>query len=102
MSDLDNTDHINLTKRLKYQQRLGNDLRKRFREEYLSLLVHQQTYKVGSKQVEVGDVVLVGCDNTKRLDWLMGLVIEVFSGKDKTISVNTEFIKWLHKIKVIQ
>ncbi|GFS30946.1 integrase catalytic domain-containing protein [Trichonephila inaurata madagascariensis] len=33
--DLDNIDNINLTKRLGYQQRLRNDLRKRFRDEYL-------------------------------------------------------------------
>ncbi|CAL1273138.1 unnamed protein product [Larinioides sclopetarius] len=85
--DLDNIDNINLTKRLRYQQRLRSDLRKRFREEYLSLLVHQQINKVGSKQVEVGDVVLVGCDNKKRLDWPMGLVVKVFPGKDNAVRV---------------
>ncbi|GFU28827.1 hypothetical protein NPIL_301251 [Nephila pilipes] len=53
----------------RYQQRLRNDLRKSFREEYLSLVVQQQINEVGSKQVEVGDVVLVVCDNKKRLDW---------------------------------
>ncbi|GFT68942.1 hypothetical protein NPIL_677431 [Nephila pilipes] len=61
--DLDILDNVNLTKRFRYQQRLRNDLRKRFREEYLSLLVQQQINEAGSKQVEVGDVVLVGCNN---------------------------------------
>ncbi|GFU07427.1 DUF5641 domain-containing protein [Nephila pilipes] len=85
--DLDNLDNVNLTKRLRYQQRLRNDLRKRFREEYLSLLVQQQINEAGSKQVEVGDVVLVGCNNKKRLDWPMGLVTEVFPGKDNSVRV---------------
>ncbi|GFS61416.1 DUF5641 domain-containing protein [Nephila pilipes] len=85
--DLDNLDKVNLTKRLRYQQRLRNDLRKRFREEYLSLLVQQQINEAGSKQVKVGDVVLVSCDNEKRLDWPMGLVTEVFPGKDNSVRV---------------
>ncbi|GFT75690.1 uncharacterized protein NPIL_348541 [Nephila pilipes] len=85
--DLDNLDNVNLTKRLRYQQRLRNDLRKRFREEYLSLLVQQQINKAGSKQVEVRDVVLVGYDNKKRLNWPMGLVTEVFPGEDNSVRV---------------
>ncbi|GFY76377.1 hypothetical protein TNIN_93901 [Trichonephila inaurata madagascariensis] len=55
VSDLDSIDNINLTKRLRYQQRLRNDLRNRFRDEYLSLLVHQEINKAGSKEVRVGD-----------------------------------------------
>ncbi|GFU49229.1 integrase catalytic domain-containing protein [Trichonephila clavipes] len=66
--DLDNIDNINLTKRLRYLQKLRNNLRNRFRDEYLSLLVHQEINKAGSKEVRVGDVVLIDCDNKKRLD----------------------------------
>ena len=33
--DLDHLDEVNLTKRYKYQQRLREEMRKRFREEYL-------------------------------------------------------------------
>ncbi|GFS82668.1 macrophage mannose receptor 1 [Nephila pilipes] len=85
--DLDNLDNVNLTKRLRYQQRLRNNPRKRFREEYLSLLVLEQINEAGSKQVEVRDVVLVGCDNKESLDWPMGLVIEIFPGKDNSVRV---------------
>ncbi|GFQ86906.1 pro-Pol polyprotein [Trichonephila clavata] len=70
-----------------YQQRLRNDLRSRFRDEYLSLLVHQDINKADSKQVRVGDVVLVGCDNKKRLVWQMGLVMEKFPGKNNSVRV---------------
>ncbi|GFV89365.1 integrase catalytic domain-containing protein [Trichonephila clavipes] len=68
VSDLDNIDSINLIKRLGYQQRLRNDLMNRFRDEYLSLLVHQESNKAGLKEGRVGDVVLIVCDNKKRLD----------------------------------
>ncbi|GFU70142.1 pro-Pol polyprotein [Trichonephila clavipes] len=85
--DLDNIDNINFTKRLRYQQRLRNDLRNRFRDEYLSLLVHQVSNKTGSKEVRVGDVVLIGCDNKKRLDQPMELVMEVFPGRDNSVRV---------------
>ncbi|GFR04236.1 pro-Pol polyprotein [Trichonephila clavata] len=85
--DLDNIDNINLNKRLWYQQRLTNVLRSRFRDEYSSLLVHQEINKAGSKQVRVGDVVLVSWDNKNRLDWQMGLVMEVFPGKDNSVRV---------------
>ncbi|GFY40819.1 integrase catalytic domain-containing protein [Trichonephila inaurata madagascariensis] len=85
--DLGNIDNINLTKRLRCLQRLRNDLRNRFRDEYLSLLSYQEIKKAGSKEVRVGDVVLISCDNKKRLDWPMGLVMEVFPGKDNSIRV---------------
>ncbi|GFX32597.1 DUF5641 domain-containing protein [Trichonephila clavipes] len=85
--DMDNIDSINLTKRLRYQQRLRNDLRNRYRDEYLSLLVHQDVNKAGSEEVRVGDVVLIGCDNKKRLDCPMGLVVEVLPGKDNSVRV---------------
>ncbi|GFY59864.1 DUF5641 domain-containing protein [Trichonephila inaurata madagascariensis] len=67
--DLDNIDNINLTKRLRYRQRLRNYIRNRFRDEYLSLLVHQEINKTGPKEVRIGEVVLIDCDNRKRLDW---------------------------------
>jgi hypothetical protein len=37
--DLDHLDNVELTERLRYQQRLREELRKRFRSEYLSQLV---------------------------------------------------------------
>jgi hypothetical protein len=39
--DLDHLDNVYLTKRLRYQQRLREELRKRFRSEYLSQLVQR-------------------------------------------------------------
>ncbi|GFX86120.1 integrase catalytic domain-containing protein [Trichonephila clavipes] len=87
LDNIDNIDNINLTIRFRYHQRLRNDLRNIFRDEYLSLLVHQEINKAGSKEVRVGDVVLIGCDNKKRLYWPMELVVEVFPGKDNAVRV---------------
>ncbi|KFM60236.1 hypothetical protein X975_25003, partial [Stegodyphus mimosarum] len=43
--DLDNLDSINLTKRYWYQQKLWQELKRRFREEYLGLLIQQNFNK---------------------------------------------------------
>ncbi|GFY06295.1 integrase catalytic domain-containing protein [Trichonephila clavipes] len=51
--DLGNIDSIILAKRLRYQQRLRNEPRIRFRDEYLSPLLHQEINKAGSKEVRV-------------------------------------------------
>ncbi|GFS89836.1 DUF5641 domain-containing protein [Trichonephila clavipes] len=32
--------------------------------------------------LEVGDVVLIGHDNVRRIDWPLGVVLEVYPGKD--------------------
>lgn len=56
-------------------------LRNRFRKEYLALLVHKGKMKKEHK-LEVGDLVLIGADNKKRLDWPMGRIVE-FLGKDQ-------------------
>ncbi|GFX39396.1 hypothetical protein TNCV_3861191 [Trichonephila clavipes] len=48
---------------------------------------HQESNKAVSKEVRAGDVVLIGCDNKKRLDLPMRLVTEVFPEKDNSIRV---------------
>ncbi|XP_055938027.1 uncharacterized protein LOC129968199 [Argiope bruennichi] len=78
--DLDKVDRSSLVKRTKYLQKLREDLRQRFRNEYLALLVHRGTRK--SDVLEVGDVVLIGHDNIRRIDWPLGVILEVYPGKD--------------------
>ncbi|GFU53595.1 hypothetical protein TNCV_3994711 [Trichonephila clavipes] len=56
---LDHTDKINLTKRLRYQQKLRDDLRKRFRAEYLGNLGLKQTSQKSSYELKVGDSALI-------------------------------------------
>ena len=86
MPDLDHLDKVNLSRRFRYQQNLRETLRRRFRDEYLGLLVRQPK-KSRSKTVKEGQVVLIGCDNKKKLDWPMGVVISFLPGIDNCVRV---------------
>ncbi|GFW09361.1 uncharacterized protein TNCV_2066201 [Trichonephila clavipes] len=62
-------DENKLNKRLVYRNRIQNDLRKRFRVEYLGQLRETRNIK-GENTLSEGDVcVLVGDDHAKRLNW---------------------------------
>ncbi|GFT11164.1 integrase catalytic domain-containing protein [Nephila pilipes] len=85
ISDLDFLDSKSLNKRYTYRQRLRQDLRKRFRSEYLGQLRQYEKIMRNSKALVIGDVVLISSDNTKRLDWSLGKVIELFTLQDGNI-----------------
>lgn len=63
-----------------------DDLRSRFRSEYLGQLVLKNSKKE-SREIKVGDVVLVGDDNRKRIDWPLARVIRTIPGRDDVIRV---------------
>ncbi|KAG7313182.1 hypothetical protein JYU34_000276 [Plutella xylostella] len=77
--DIDHIDAKSLNIRLQYLQKLRTDLRQRFKNEYLSLLVCRN--KKSTRPVRVGDVVIVETEG-KKLDWPLGIVTEVCTGKD--------------------
>ncbi|GBM45476.1 hypothetical protein AVEN_210213-1 [Araneus ventricosus] len=79
--DLDAIDHKCLNRRIKYRQNFQKDLRNRFRNEYLGLLV-QRTKCRDTRKLAVGDIVLVGADNCKRINWPLGRVTDIIPGKD--------------------
>jgi len=108
MPDLDHLDKVNLSRRFRYQQNLRETLRRRFRDEYLGLLVRQPK-KSRSKVVKVGEVVLIGCDNKKKLDWPMGVVISLLPGIDNCVRVVklkmamgelTQPVQWVYPLEV--
>ncbi|GFY37536.1 DUF5641 domain-containing protein [Trichonephila inaurata madagascariensis] len=78
--NLHQVDRSSLIKRTKYLQKLREDLRQRLRNEYLALLVHRETRRTDA--LEMGDVVLIGHDNVRRIDWPLGVVLEVYPDKD--------------------
>lgn len=83
VSDLDKIDSSCLNKRIRYLQRVRESLRSRFRKEYLSMLVQKTKCKTQQPtEIRVGDVVLIGDDKTKRINWPLALIIEVYKGKD--------------------
>jgi hypothetical protein len=68
-----------LRKRIRFRNKLKLELRARFRREYLSLLV-QRGKDPKSPPIQVGDVVLVGADNKRRLEWPLARVVELLPG----------------------
>ncbi|KAB0790764.1 hypothetical protein PPYR_15512, partial [Photinus pyralis] len=82
--DLDAIDSSSLNKRIAYRQKLRENLRQRFRTEYLGQL------KLSSKgkkniQVRLNEIVLIGNDQDKRIDWPLGRITEIFPGKDRQV-----------------
>lgn len=78
--DLDQIDEQKLGLRFKYLLKLRRDFKQRFKNEYLSLLVCKG--KQGKyKYAEVGDVVLIE-SNLKRIHWQLGIIKELYTGKD--------------------
>ncbi|XP_043469421.1 uncharacterized protein LOC122503064 [Leptopilina heterotoma] len=79
--DLDQIDEVDLKRRVKYRQKVRDDLRRSFRKEYLGQLSRKMK-QASDCVVKVGDVVLVGSDNDKRLNWPLACVTSVIAGRD--------------------
>ncbi|UYV83455.1 hypothetical protein LAZ67_23001090 [Cordylochernes scorpioides] len=71
----------NFGKSYEKSKRLLKEFRKRFRSEYLGLLVHHDNRKK-QRQLKVGDIVLVEVENRKQINWPMGNITKVFPGTD--------------------
>jgi transposase InsO family protein len=85
--DIDKVDVAYMRKRYMYLQRVREDLRKRFRLEYLGQLQNVRKRTEDSKLISVGEIVLIGSDNLKRLQWPIGRVLEVLPGNDGIVRV---------------
>ncbi|GFS80164.1 bel12-ag transposon polyprotein [Nephila pilipes] len=82
VSDLDQIEKTNIV--LRYIQKVRENLKQRFKREYLSFLRSSVTKR--EDKINVGDIVLIGTDDKKkRLHWLLGRVLELFPGKDGII-----------------
>ncbi|KFM60821.1 hypothetical protein X975_06497, partial [Stegodyphus mimosarum] len=84
---IDNIDATYMRKTHLYLQRICGDLRKRFRLEYLGHLKHANLSKIISKLISIGDIVLVGSDNLKRLQWPVARVVEGIPRKGGTVTI---------------
>ncbi|GFR31143.1 integrase catalytic domain-containing protein [Trichonephila clavata] len=82
--ELDRIDENKLNKRLVYRNRIQTDLRKRFRVEYLGQLRKIKNVK-GEDTLSEGDIVLVGDDHTKRINWNLGKILKLYPGKDEKV-----------------
>ena len=101
--DCDTIDRAKLCARYRYRQKLKDDLRRRFRVEYLGLLKAPSNVKA-AHNVKVNDVVLVGDDTLKRLDWPIGIItadIPGLDGKIRVIKVKTQKSEFTRPIQRI-
>ncbi|UYV75845.1 hypothetical protein LAZ67_13001548 [Cordylochernes scorpioides] len=69
------------TQKLRYLNRLREELKSRFRKKYWSLLV-QRNRRIYNPKLQAADVVLVGMDNKKRIFWPLAVIEEVLFGRD--------------------
>ena len=85
--DLDNVEKTILGKRYKYRQNIKETLRQRFRSEYSGTLTYQKRSFGYARKINVGELVLIGNDNLKRIDWPLARVKELYVGKDGNVRV---------------
>ncbi|GFX63767.1 integrase catalytic domain-containing protein [Trichonephila clavipes] len=91
-TDIDELNSRDLRKRMKYRIKLLSDLRQRFRKEYLSELIQKQNDN-RVREPRIGEMVLIGNDNKKRLSWPIAKIIELIPGRDgeiRTIPLKTQ------------
>ncbi|GFT66530.1 hypothetical protein NPIL_366371 [Nephila pilipes] len=89
---------------------------KRFRDEYLGLLVQRPLKRKFVRPFEINGIVLVDQDNLKKSYWLIGHVIDIYTGKDNHVRVmkmktkagestqpvkNCIILNFLHLLKLI-
>ncbi|XP_023312397.1 uncharacterized protein LOC108915573 [Anoplophora glabripennis] len=82
--DCDLVEKICLTRSMRNKQKLREYLKNRFRLEYLGQLKPLRETK-SNATIKTGDIVLIGNDSHKRVEWPMGQVIDVVPGKDGRI-----------------
>ncbi|GFX81340.1 uncharacterized protein TNCV_2513291 [Trichonephila clavipes] len=84
--DLDYIDSKKLNKRFIYKQKILQDLRLQFRNEYLGQLKDFSKVQKASS-IKERDIVLVGDTNSKRINWPLGKVKKIYPGKDGIVCV---------------
>ncbi|XP_023310053.1 uncharacterized protein LOC108904648 [Anoplophora glabripennis] len=99
--DCDAVDQQSLSRKVLHRQKLLEDLRRKFRNEYLGQLKWWSKRNKES-QVKVGEVVFVSNDKDKRANWPLGRVIELLPGNDgrvRLVKVLTERGQFLRPIQ---
>lgn len=106
--DLDQIEEVSLNKRLNYLHRLRQELRVRFRSEYLGQLTRHTKLKNLHSTTKEGDIVLIASDNQKRLNWPLARVIHVIPGNDgvpriaRVKTATGELIRPLQRLVILE
>ncbi|UYV84129.1 hypothetical protein LAZ67_X001289 [Cordylochernes scorpioides] len=89
------------TRKYKILSKLNEELKQRFRKEYLGVLIQRAENK-RELCIKEGDLVLIGQDNTKRILWPVGKIIKLYLGKDgvnRVARVKTSTGEWLRPVQ---
>lgn len=100
--DIDIVDKEKLTKRAKYLQGIREQLRRRFRSEYLGQLRQQTIKNCQVKSLQAGEVVLLEDINKRRTFWNLARVEKLIPGRDGQVRlalVKTEHSEFLRPIQ---
>ncbi|KFD53992.1 hypothetical protein M513_05259 [Trichuris suis] len=76
---------LTLRQRWKHQQSLIAHFWKRWQKEYTTTLSVRNKWCGVRHSPMVGDVVLVAEENTPRIHWAMGRILEVLPGSDEMV-----------------
>ena len=79
--DLDLIDTVDIREKYSHNNKLRDDLRRRFRSEYLGQL-RDNKQLTENRVLSVGDLILIGSDDMKRISWPLGRIKTIFTGKD--------------------
>ncbi|GFW94925.1 integrase catalytic domain-containing protein [Trichonephila clavipes] len=85
IKDLDVRVSNHFRKRLRFRAKVIEELKRRFRNEYLAQLIQRQKQYPQSSSIQVGDTVLIGDDWKKRLQWPLARVIKLIPGKNERV-----------------
>ncbi|GFY01822.1 integrase catalytic domain-containing protein [Trichonephila clavipes] len=87
VTDIDCLDHQEINKRIRHVQTIREQLRKRFRIEYLGQLREQTQHHRKLRPLTVGEVVVVENSLKNRNLWSLARVIQLIPGKDGHVRV---------------
>ena len=70
----------------RHLRKLKEELKQRFRSEYLGLLM-EKSCQQKPRELSVNDIVIVGVDNKKRYDWPLARILELIKSQDGAVRV---------------
>ncbi|GFQ92296.1 integrase catalytic domain-containing protein [Trichonephila clavata] len=104
VTHIDCLDHQEINKRIRHVQAIREQLKKRFRIEYLGELREQTQHHRKSRSLTVGDVVVLENNLKNRTMWSFARIIELSPGKDghvRVAQVRTETGELVRPVQIL-
>ncbi|GFY74639.1 integrase catalytic domain-containing protein [Trichonephila inaurata madagascariensis] len=100
--NIDTVDREKLSKRAKYLQKMRQQLRSKFRIEYLGQLRQQSIKNYKDKPLSVGGIALLEDNSKKRAYWSLARVLKLIPGRYGHIRlalIKTEHSEFLRPVQ---